>query len=157
MTRQNRETLEALADRAEKATGSDRELDALIWCTLLGVKYKGHGKPYATYGGENPLTQVEFVEPPRRTRVVSDGRRIPHAKPCSSSLDAAMSLVPEGLAWTVGQNVHHRHWVASLNYLDEDGAPQSMAGSNAARSPALALVAAALRARATLDPTGEKA
>lgn len=74
----------------------------------------------------------------------------PH--PYTASLDAAMTLVPEGDSFTVGQNVHHGHWVASVNYLDDDGAPQSRGCSNACRTGSLALCAAALRARAETQP-----
>lgn len=66
----------------------------------------------------------------------------------TASLDAAVTLVPEGLAWTTGQNVHHWYWQTGVNRLNEDGAPESVSCSGPARTPALAICAAALRARA---------
>lgn len=70
----------------------------------------------------------------------------------SESLDAAVTLVPEGLAWTTGQNVHHWYWQTGVNRLNEDGAPESVSCSGPARTPALALCAAALRAKAAPAP-----
>lgn len=65
----------------------------------------------------------------------------------TTSLDAVMALA-NGRAFTVGQNVHHLHWVASVNALDEDGSPYSLGCSNAAKSAPRALLAAILRAKA---------
>lgn len=108
------QALLALAERAEAATGPDRNLDADI---MRAIGLAGLKADYA-----------------------------PH--PYTASLDAAMSLVPEGDSFTVGQNVHHDHWVASVNYLNGDGQPQSRGSSIACRTGPLALTAAALRARA---------
>jgi hypothetical protein len=87
-----------LAVRAETDTIGTRELDALVWCAERGVKYKGHNTAYTSYfGANNPLTQVEYTEPPKRTRMVSDGRsHSPHATPVSTSVDAALGILP---AW----------------------------------------------------------
>jgi hypothetical protein len=60
---------------------------------------------------------------------------------------AAMSLVPEGYSWTLGQNVHHGHWLCSINYVNHEGEPTCIADSGHRKSPALALTSAALRAR----------
>lgn len=84
--------MKELIERIEGAEGADRELDALIWCHLHGKKYKGHDQ---AYGSEE--TQVEYVEPPKRKSQVSQSRFAEgHAKPWTASLDAAMTLVPEG-------------------------------------------------------------
>jgi hypothetical protein len=101
MTDKNRaRELLALADRCEAATGSDRELDALIWCAMQGVRYISHNPTYAGHG-EGDDTQVEYVEPPKRTRRVS-GKSRPHAKPFTASLDAAMTLVDPRALWAHG-------------------------------------------------------
>src|SRR5690606_10066964 len=123
----------ALAERCEAATGPHRELDALIWCALNGKRYKDHFP--VEFGGGQALghTRVEFTEPPRRTRLVSGQHCGGDALPYTASLDAAMTLVPEGDSFTVGQNVHHGHWVASVNYLNDDRAPQARGCSNACR------------------------
>jgi hypothetical protein len=61
---------------------------------------------------------------------------------------AAIALVPEGRAWTVVQNLHHWHWQASINALNDEGTPTSIGFGGPCGWPALALCAAALRARA---------
>ena len=81
-----------LAERVERAEGPDREMDALIWCALNGKRFKGWHDVYGANSGR--LTQVEFTEPPRRTRFVTDDRRHKHALPYTASIDAAMTLVP---------------------------------------------------------------
>ncbi len=60
----------------------------------------------------------------------------------------AASLLLNDEAWTLGKNVHHRYWQASVNVLDDDGAPQSLGCSNATKTAPLALCAAILRAKA---------
>ncbi len=125
----------ALAERCEAATGADREIDALIWCTLRGVKYKYHG---VAYGSQE--TQVHYVEPPKRKRFVSQGRpHSPHALQWTGSLDAAMALAPEG--WFKLESDSLKGWRA----LGLTG-PWCNADT-----PALALCAAALRARAAME------
>ena len=116
-----RTTLLALAERVEAATGADRELDAHI----------GRYAP----------------------RLVALLGRVPDepahgCAPYTASIDAAMRMVPDGLSWTLGQNVHHKYWLASVNYLDTEGAPACAGEGFSASTPALALTAAALRALA---------
>ena len=119
-----RATLEALLARVLKGTGPDRELDLDIDDFML------------KHGPE------------------SDQSRNPrYVLPYTASLDAALTLVPEGKAWTVGQNVHHWYWSASVNALDEDGAPKSIGWGGPSNSHALALCAAALQAR--MEALGE--
>lgn len=70
----------------------------------------------------------------------------------TQSLDAAVTLVPEGLGWTCGDHspggVHVGNYLASVWKFDR------ATGLNMrfAKTPALALCAAALRARAALSP-----
>jgi hypothetical protein len=147
MTNTSSATLLELASRAEATSGPDRELDALIWCALRGVKYKGHNMAYASYGASNPETQVEFTEPPKRTRLVSGNVRWPHATPVTSSIDAAMTLVPEGHVWEIMAFTSH----ASTRVFRPAGAGGR--GTHRAVTPALALVAASLRALASGERT----
>ena len=113
-----RATLEALLARVLEGTGPDRELDLDIDDFML------------KHGPES-----------------DQGRNPRYVLPYTASLDAALTLVPDGKAWTVGQNVHHWYWSASVNALDEDGAPKSIGWGGPSNSPALALCAAALQAR----------
>jgi hypothetical protein len=108
-----------LARRLEEATGPDRELDLQI----------------ATTCGAKVLEATAIA-----TGRAFEYRRIPEraALTFTASIDAAMTLVPEGFDWAVfrtngGLTVHA--WCG--NREDVFGA-----------TPALALAAAALRARA---------
>lgn len=155
-----------LASLLEKATGPDRELDARIWCALRGYRYKDHFEAYGT-----ALTQVEYTRPPARRREVTTGiASRPHAAAYTASLDAAMTLVPEG--WAVERL---SAWPASPEGASNQSAAQSsvtLCGTSVERmgrrmiwghggrdgrvdataaTPALALTAAALRARAQHD------
>lgn len=82
-----------LAERVEKASGPDRELDRLI----------------------DPIARSDVVEWPGGglARKLHDGRHVVHsAAHYTASLDAAMTLVPEG--WSVariGQDDEKLWWV----------------------------------------------
>jgi hypothetical protein len=149
-----------LAERCETATGPDRELDALIWCALNGKKYIGHHQAYAAYRSHSPETQVEFTEPPKRERLVSTGKALPHAQPVTASLDAAMTLVPwekldaRGFYFVLDRDYQSGRWIARFDQAgDECGHGETyIAEGNTA---ALALCAAALKARASMSH-GEK-
>lgn len=105
-----RDTLAALIERVERATGPDRELDAEIGALVMknGCIREADGRQF----------QIQ-----------------PHPRRYTASLDAAVSLVPEGWAWCV-----HDVGIASLMR-----APRVVKAT--AATPALALCAAALRAR----------
>lgn len=93
-----------IVERLEKLTGPDREMDARIWAHFFKVRYIGHNMAYAAYGASNPLTQVEFTTPPKRTRCVTGSPQYPHATPVTASLDAAVALVEKmllGWGWRV--------------------------------------------------------
>lgn len=128
----------ALAERCEKAAGSDMELDGLIHRAVTpDLADMNVGVLGWLSGGahENP------VRPP----------------PYTSSIEAALTLVPEGcrfeeiardVQWDDGQP--EREWMASVVRRDESG-------SYAADFPApgdtlaLAICAACLRARAATE------
>ena len=122
--------LDALLTRLRAAAGADRWLDVEI-ARAVGADL-GHA------AGMHDALLAQPFSPVRRY---------------TSSVDAALTLVPEGKAWTVGQNVHHWYWSASVNALDEDGAPKSIGWGGPSNSPALALCAAALQAR--MEALGE--
>jgi len=141
------EELLALAERCEKATEGSRELDARIWCALNGKRYVGRNAAYAAYGRENPRTQVEYTEPPKRTRwVTHEGN---HAEPWSTSLDAAMTLVPEGGGFLLAASVTDAKADCCTTTLGDPGAEWFPGGR--AATPALTLTAACLRARASVS------
>jgi hypothetical protein len=94
-----------LADRCEKATGPDRQLDADIFTALKLVPDRKHdGYPFYAF---------------------------------TQSLDAAMTLVPEGEDWAVGSGP-----------LFPTSARVAGKPAVQAATPALALCAASLRAKA---------
>jgi hypothetical protein len=108
-----------LAERCEKATGPDRELEQDICDTVHGPNYM-----------PNVFQQ--------------DGSRIPRY---TASLDAAMTLVPNGMGWSVNRYASGT-WARAGVYEDNGRDPGYYCD---AATPALALCAAALRARATKE------
>lgn len=131
--------LRELIERLEKVTGPDRELDAAIHERAVGLRM--YDSIYER-GGDLCLRYYADSTGPSY-------RRLPRY---TESMDDAVTLVPEGLAWTLGQNVHHRYWQARINNLDDDGRPQSIgySGLKGNRTAPLALCIAALKARVHL-------
>ncbi len=137
--------IEKLAERIGAATGPDRELDAEIFHAI--------GAP-VPFQFANKLIALEFndVENAYFARV-SDDMQVRYSPPhYTASLDAAMSLVPEG----AGLNIS-RYWIASNKgpvwsaEIAQGGVPDNprrVSDCYDTPTPALALCAAALRARA---------
>ena len=73
-----------------------------------------------------------------------------YAPKYTASLDAALTLVPEGMRPSVGQNVHHGYWHAFVQSI-VDSTPHQLGVADSNTSGALALCAAALRARAQME------
>lgn len=115
----NKARLEELAAMVERAVQADREMDCLI---------------------ENALGIAKFERDPRVGYGDANYDRVP-PKPYSASLDAAMSLVPEGwLRWTSNENGYEE---ATLN---NHTLKRTAWGTGA--TPALALLACTLKALA---------
>jgi hypothetical protein len=139
-------TLLALVDRVEALEGPCRETDAEI------------------YQAQNPhMKQIpndavgRFFDPNKTSartaeRFFLSGGATGVAPRFTASLDAAMTLVPEGWSPSIGQNVHHLNWAAFVQTLCTEGEPIIMGAGNAT-TPALALTAAALRALAATKAT----
>jgi hypothetical protein len=125
--------LTALAEKVEGAEGADRGLDAAI-ADAIGWWPDGY-------------TRHDVHGPDRRW--TPSGAAVPHRVDCSewtASLDAALTLVPEG--WHTRMATQDRHsgrwqWVLRGSFGVECAAR--------AATPALALTAAALRAQAALS------
>ncbi len=137
--------LTTIIERLSAAEEGSRELDALIWCALNGKRYKGHHVPYSGYG-ENPRTQVEFTEPPKRTRQVTNDHSFhKHAEPVTTDLTAAVALCERLLPdseWTICKQ-NDNGCIASVYTADG----RHLVGFTMARpTPALALCIAVLRA-----------
>lgn len=128
----NRAELLALADRCEAATGPDRALDFLILKRLRGLRDLGCG----LYEMENWYYSLDNSEPSEK--------HPPFPSP-TASLDAALTLVPEGWDWCLSRGTGEPA-VASMSPADRVSGPCVTCAT-----PALALCAAALRARATKE------
>jgi len=113
----------ALAERVERATGPDRELECRAW---LAVK-----SPGASFN----VAQL----------VVPDLSQW-QAPAYTASLDAAMLLVPPNWDWSTGTADQGKDGHAFLKACDNPSARVLMAIEVDAFTPALALVAACLRA-----------
>ncbi len=117
-------TLIELAERCEAAMGSDRDLDADIARATGWQDVRSEG--YGSIRGLRPTGKRE------------------HVMRFTASLDAAMTLVPEGWCFEV------------TNYDTFARVRAAVLGSTSysadADTPALALCAAALRARAAMEP-----
>ena len=122
-----KDELLALAERVEALTGPDREVDAAI-AQAVGAE---HGPRETVYYESRSVHYIDEIAPAY-----------------TASLDAAMSLVPEGWRW------HSYYWPRKdgprLMSLVTNRPHAGIAHGKAA-TPALALTAAALRAIATLE------
>jgi hypothetical protein len=137
-------TLLDLADCCEKAIGADRELDALIMATLFRREKRLIGtREEMDDGSWRHIKTGVWVDQATDEWVSTAAREF------TSSIDAAMTLVPQGFAvelseaWGPGR----KDWRATMKRRSIDGAGTwPKANSD---KPALALCAAALRARAS--------
>ena len=107
---------EELIAALEAATGPSRELDEAI-------------------------DQLAFENQWRTERFMTPDRTPAY----TSSLDDALTLVPEGWCPLIGQNVHHRHWSCLVQRVTDSGDIDSR--HNNAPTPAIALCIAAIKAR----------
>lgn len=89
-------TIPDLIKRLEAAEGASYELEARIWCALNGKKYAAHHAPEGS--GVKRLC-IMFKEPPKR------GERAQWVETLyTHSIDAALTLVPEGYFISMGHN-----------------------------------------------------
>ena len=126
-----RAELLALAARVEAAQGADRELDALIYDAV------GH---FAWWDA----IKVVKRSPDRHEALMMNVRASNFAP--TASLDAAASLVPEGWRWSV-ETLSSAGPLGLCEHWPQSGQRHPYTRGEAA-TPALALTAAALRARA---------
>ena len=122
-----RDTLAALIERVEKATGPDAALDGIIWQAVT---------PAGSWCQNSDGVWLLRVEDDRTPGATA--RAYSHPPRYTASLDAALALVPEGWQWVVGN-------MGNAHVYEERTAGKSVTAE--AATPALALVAAALRAR----------
>lgn len=133
-----------LAARCEAATGADREMDAAI-AVSLNIGARGLLPDDHEYLAR--VRKDDGCAPGTYWFVCRSGRSLRTAEAYTASLDAAMSLVPEGHDWSL--HVDNGEALAGCEPASDDGC---WCADRHAATPALALCAAALRARATLSP-----
>lgn len=131
---------EKLSERVERLEGPDREIDVLICAKTGGVFHESisdqDAAQIAAKYSYTPDGEFEEVETSG-----ADQWGVPHY---TASLDAAMSLVPEGCSWnlSVGR-------VAIVQVTDCTGGPTvvPLDFDATAKTSAIALCAAALKSR----------
>lgn len=140
-----------LAERVERATGPDAELDMLIDCALKDIVpvYPTEGHPMTPGRGgrieaAGTFKLLGWIDPGEVNRNFSPyGKPYP---PVTASLDAAMTLVPEGFDWILGRTNNGLTIHAEVGGRGDE----FMRFGN---TPALALCAASLRAIAQATAT----
>lgn len=139
-------TLLELAERCEKAIVPDRDLDGLIMAALFRREDRMIGTQEEQDDGSwAPISTPVWVDPATGQWLSTAPREF------TSSIDAAMTLVPEGYAvelseaWGPGRT----DWRAVMKARTIDGSGIWPKATSA--KPALALCAAALRSRACLS------
>jgi len=125
-----------LAERIERLNGPCREMDAEIAVLALGMERDGD---YFFGKDEDFVLERDYYS------LDGTARELPHY---TSSLDAAMTLVPEGMMFTVSLH-DHGQGAASIFKRDANGSRETACKLCVASTPALALCAAALRANHT--------
>jgi hypothetical protein len=124
----------ALIERLEQASGPDRELDVAIFREI--------GAP-VPFQFANKLFALTYDEAEQCYFAPAGDMRVRYEPPAyTASIDAALTLVPEGMEWHVGH---------------EDGAPfahvhrpgEYDSGLIDAATPVIAICIASLRARET--------
>jgi hypothetical protein len=157
-----------LAELCEKATGADRELDAEIFRAVYGAEVWSYNDnchiDYQISRGyftkpreEHPDFEASFDDIVTWNYRIGDGPDAKHGDlpALTASIDAAMTLVPEGHGFYLRRNISSDGDVIYCNaqvwpFSDpsDDEAPRSWSNSDE-KHPALALCAASLRASDT--------
>jgi len=127
-----------LAKRCEQASGPERELDGAIWCAVNGYDFLG-------WDGAGVMWRKRGHD---RSHYPADRVRI-----FTASLDAALTLVPEGWPWSLDatQRPPYRECGRADIFAPGGGLKPTDVMDVYAATPALAICAAALRARAAKD------
>lgn len=126
-----------LIERLEKASEGSRELDAEIWAVV-----NGRGQPMQRVGPPtynpvrlfcNPTPEIDWI-----------GYDLLNIAPAyTTSIDAALTLVPENCDWTIEPDGAWVRWMGA----DDVEEAQCVLSQRGGKCTALALCIAALRAR----------
>ena len=141
MAMTDRATLQALLNRVLEGEGPDRELDSDITRMLLphdadAVTRSRYGWSYSVFGPDG--WDDEWLE----------------NKSYTTSLDAALTLVPEGYWWQIANGKRRHYDLQAGAELFFAGGPNrgDMAFSADAATPARAFIAACIKARMEAQP-----
>lgn len=139
------EVLLELAERCEKSDGTDRELDVLIKSEIDGYDVRWDGNLLLAKSRRPPRDEYRLgsIDPGVKARNFSVAWSMPDFPRYTASLDAALTLVPEGMEMIFSDIYNIARADVGLN--DQNG-PWS--GEHKGADLRLALCAASLRARA---------
>jgi hypothetical protein len=140
------EKLLALAERCKMATKRDTEAETMIYAEINGWPTEWRGNALVRLTDFYPIGTIDLSERNRFTGHIG-------APAYTASIDAAIALVPEGHTWSVGDWSAADKGVAATCWPPNDLCPVGFEGISRAATPALALCAAALRARAQQEPS----
>lgn len=131
-------TLDEVIAEVERATEGSRQLDVEIFLVIVDFSRLNSWR--------NHLAMRPRGEVPDPIRYAS------HAAPAyTSSLDAALTLVPEGCAWQITKCLDDLPCVAKVQKRSVDAPGFGVWEEVSTKTPPLALVLAALRARKTME------
>lgn len=130
-----------LIERLERATGEDRELNARIWWCVERTRAE---RAYWNAAGGLPRALPD-VFPTNGLGTIAIAMFAPNY---SGSLDAAVSLVPEGWSWSVTYESEKKSSPAFCGSVRRYWTSFDKDHFAFAVSPAIALCIASLRARA---------
>lgn len=129
-------TRNELIDLLEKATGPDAKLDVEIWAALYAPDAFILRSPF---NGE----WCAFEEDNPKGHLVETRGKPKMRTPYTSSIDAALTLVPEGCQWTIEPD---SAWVRRMGRDDVDEAQGFLIGRDG-ECTAIAICIAALKAQ----------
>lgn len=128
-------TLTELIAALEKATGPSKELNAHIWNAVYGHKDSWVAQ------SKNNFEWLVFEKCHRNGERLVEVRGRRQLIDFTSSIDAALTLVPEGKKWGVGS------WSGNFANIGAEDNGKTETSCEPAASPAIALCIAALRSR----------
>ncbi len=138
-----------LAERVEQATGADRELDGTIWWAtrspdeIEAHDLTGYVRKCIQREGSAGNALAQFYDSANPACLAN----LAFQQAYTASLDAALTLVPEGAFYGFVMNGDGDGFAACCQFAGPDEEPPKLLWHSAA-TPALAMTAACLRARA---------
>ena len=127
------------AARVECGEATDAEVALALGMCIHAETFR------ETFYGENDYVEHDYYCKACGIDMAKVARRVPPFTTCLTTL--AKECERRGYyAWTLGKNVFHGYWHASINAVDDTTAVICIAGSNATDTPTQALCAALVRA-----------